>query len=103
MAIVPVPPPVTEVPPPEVEAMLAELRAGLDDSEAGIPPKRPGNLRLGTWHGRALGDITAKWAAGEEDSPKRNLADVSAIAEIVSRFDVAAIQETRENLLGLRT
>jgi exonuclease III len=92
-----------DAPPARVEAMLAKLRAGLDDPVAGIPPKRPDNLLIGTWNVRAFGEITEKWAPSKHDSPVRNLADVCAIAEIVSRFDVAAIQETRENLLGLRT
>jgi endonuclease/exonuclease/phosphatase family metal-dependent hydrolase len=52
---------------------------------------------------RAFGDITPKWSSSKADSPKRNVADIAAIAEIVSRFDVCAIQETRESLLGLRT
>jgi hypothetical protein len=92
-----------ESPPAQVEAMLADLRAGLDDPDVGVPPKRPGNLLIGTWNVRAFGDITTKWNSGPKDSPKRNLADVAAIAEIVSRFDVCAIQETRESLVGLRT
>lgn len=99
----PVPPPVIASPPDDVEAMLAALRAGLDDPDRGVPPKRPGNLLIGTWNVRAFGGITEKWISGKDDSPKRNLADVAAIAEVVSRFDVTAIQETRENLLGLRT
>ncbi|MFL6595814.1 MAG: endonuclease/exonuclease/phosphatase family protein [Chthoniobacterales bacterium] len=99
----PGPPPVIDSPPRDVEAMLAALRAGLDDPHAGVPPKRPGNLLIGTWNVRAFGGITQKWTSGQDDSPKRNLADVCAIAEVVSRFDVTAIQETRENLLGLRT
>ena len=90
-------------PPAAVEAMLTQLRAGLDDPHAGVPPKRSGNLLIGTWNVRAFGDITPKWASAAGDSPKRNLADIAAIAEIVSRFDVCAIQETRESLLGLRT
>ena len=36
--------------------------------------------------------LTAAWQTGARDSPKGNLTDVCAIAEIVSRFDVVAIQ-----------
>jgi endonuclease/exonuclease/phosphatase family metal-dependent hydrolase len=79
--------------------MLAELRAGLDEH---VPKKRDDNLLIATWNIRAFGAITEKWLSGPKDSPKRNLADVCAIAEIVSRFDVIAIQETRDDLGGLR-
>src|SRR3954470_3968515 len=101
--IAPTPSPPLDSPPAEVESMLAKLRAGLDDPVAGVPVKRDGNLLIGTWNVRAFGDITEKWQSGEADSPKRNLADICAIAEVVRRFDVTAIQETRANLLGLRT
>lgn len=47
--------------------------------------------------------MTPKWRTDADDSPKRNLADLVAIAEIVSRFDVCAIQETRGDLTALRT
>jgi endonuclease/exonuclease/phosphatase family metal-dependent hydrolase len=94
--------PAIDHPPRSVQAMLADLRGGLDDPDAGVPAKRPGNLLIGTWNVRAFGDITPKWSSGKDDSPKRNLADICAIAEVVSRFDVMAIQETRESLLGLR-
>jgi endonuclease/exonuclease/phosphatase family metal-dependent hydrolase len=40
--------------------------------------------------------------SGPDDSPKRNLRDVLCLAEIVSRFDVIAIQEVRRDLAGLR-
>ncbi len=36
------------------------------------------------------------------DSPKRNFADIRYIAEIVSRFDVVALQEVRGDLRALR-
>ena len=36
-------------------------------------------------------------------SPKRNLSDACAIAEVISRFDVCAVQETRRNLTALQT
>jgi hypothetical protein len=42
--------------------------------------------------------LTEKWRSEEEDSPKRDLFDVRCIAEIVSRFDVVAIQEARGDL-----
>jgi hypothetical protein len=60
------------------------------------------NLLLGTWNLRSFGDLTEKWRSEEEDSPKRDLFDVRCIAEIVSRFDVVAIQEARGDLSALR-
>jgi endonuclease/exonuclease/phosphatase family metal-dependent hydrolase len=86
--------------PAAVEAELAPLRGALD---AAVPAKKVGrNLLVGTWNVRAFGDMSETWVRGEHDSPKRNLADVLAIAEIVSRFDVVAIQESRANLKALR-
>lgn len=86
--------------PAAVEAELAPLRAALD---ARVPAKKVGkNLLVGTWNVRAFGDMTETWTRGQHDSPKRNLADTLAIAEIVSRFDVVAIQESKANLKALR-
>src|SRR4051794_4336237 len=87
-------------PPPEVLADLERLRTGLD---ALLPPSEPGHLLLGTWNLRAFGRLTPRWSSAARDSPKRNLADLCSIAEIVSRFDVCAVQETRGDLTGLRT
>ena len=95
-------PPAVDDPPAEVEAMLARLANALDRAD-GVPARRPDNLLIGTWNIRAFGGLTGKWRAGAKDSPLRNLADVCAIAEIVSRFDVVAVQETRDNLTALRT
>jgi endonuclease/exonuclease/phosphatase family metal-dependent hydrolase len=86
--------------PAAVEAELAVLRARLD---AEVPAKEVGrNLLVATWNIRAFGDMSETWERGEKDEPKRNMADVLAIAEIVSRFDVVAIQEARANLKALR-
>jgi hypothetical protein len=81
--------------------MLNRLDSGLDEST--IPGKvRDRNLLIGTWNIRAFGDLTEKWTSSATDSPKRNLADICAIAKIIERFDVVAIQETRDNLKALR-
>jgi endonuclease/exonuclease/phosphatase family metal-dependent hydrolase len=58
---------------------------------------------VGTWNIRALGGLTEKWRSEEDDEPIRDLFDVRCIAEIVSRFDVVAIQEVRGNLTALQT
>ena len=77
------------------------LRAALD---AMIPAKQlDRNLLVGTWNLRALGGLTEKWLSEEDDEPIRDLFDVRCIAEIVSRFDVVAIQEVRGNLTALQT
>src|SRR4051812_2179777 len=93
------PPPALGDPPAEVEEMLSGLEAGLDDH---VPRKHGGNLLIGTWNLRMFGGLTPKWHSERGDSPKRDLSDACAIAEIASRFDVLAIQEVREDLTGLR-
>ncbi len=93
-------PSILEPPPPEVAADLAGLRAALD---AAIPPRvLDRNLLVATWNLRAFSDLTEKWRSGANDSPKRDLHSLLCIAEMVSRFDVVAIQESRANLKALR-
>ncbi|HEX2181169.1 MAG TPA: endonuclease/exonuclease/phosphatase family protein [Rubrobacteraceae bacterium] len=94
----------TGAPPEEVAADLARLRAALDDAEdGGVPAKAlDRNLLIATWNVRAFGDLTDKWQSSETDTPKRDLHSLSCIAEIVSRFDVVAIQEAKDNLKALR-
>lgn len=57
---------------------------------------------IGTWNLREFGRVTPKWAPGPNDSPKRCLADILAIAAVTERFDVLAIQETTRSLDALR-
>jgi hypothetical protein len=79
---------------------LARLRSTLDASA--IPPKVVDrNVLVATWNIRSLGRVTPKWSSAPGDSPKRCFADVVAIAEIVSRFDVVALQEVKRDLSGL--
>lgn len=88
--------PITE----DVRADLAELSARLDKA---IPSKSlDHNLLIATWNLRAFGDLTDKWQAAEGDSPKRDKHALASIAEIISRFDVVALQEVRGNLRCLR-
>jgi exonuclease III len=95
---------ITNPPPDEVLADLSRLRLALDDDEkGGVPAKAlDRNLLIATWNIRAFGDLTEKWESAEADSPKRDLHSLLCIAEIVSRFDVIAIQEARDNLKALR-
>ncbi len=87
-------------PPPEVKADLAALREALD---AVIPRKQLDyNLLIATWNLRAFGSLSDTWTAGAGDSPKRDLRGVLAIREIVSRFDIVAVQEVIGNLRALR-
>ena len=93
-------PSITDPPPPEVAAELAELRLQLDND---IPRKiLDHNVLIATWNLRAFGDLTEKWRAEPGDTPKRDLHALRCIAEIVSRFDVIALQEVRGNLKCLR-
>jgi len=93
-------PRITEPPPPEIADELAELRDALDQT---IPAKAlDHNLLIATWNIRVFGDLTEKWKSDANDSPKRDLHALCCIAEIVSCFDVIAVQETRDNLKALR-
>ena len=77
------------------------MRKALDDSV--VPARRVDqNLLIATWNIRAFGDLTEKWTAAADDSPKRDLHALAVIAEIVSRFDVVAIQEVKGNIKALR-
>src|SRR5215212_9225138 len=84
----------------EVGVTLATLESALDES---IPRRElDRNLVVASWNIRGLGGFTPKWETGKDDTPKRNLADLHYIAEILSRFDVIAVQETKDNLDALR-
>ena len=93
-------PEITDQPPAEIKAELDELTAILDDK---IPPKiLDRNLLIATWNPRAFGGLTEKWQSDEEDDPKRDLHALRCIAQIISRFDVIALQEVRDDLKSLR-
>lgn len=89
-------------PPAAVIAEVARVHAALD---AQVPAKSlDRNLVIGTWNIRAFGDLTDTWGAGAPDATatKRDLRALASITEIVSRFDVVAIQEVRGNIRALR-
>ncbi len=93
-------PAITDNPPADVAQELEALRVALDEH---IPARAlDNNLLIATWNLRAFGGLTEKWAAEANDSPKRDLHALRAIAEIVSRFDVIAIQEVKGDLKALR-
>jgi len=81
---------------------METLRQSLD---AAVPPKRATNrnLLIGTWNIKAFSSLTQKWTASNNDSPKRDRRALWAITEIISRFDVIAVQEIKGNLRALRT
>lgn len=86
--------------PQEVTTRLKALGSELD---VAIPAKRlDRNLLIATWNLRVFGGLTKKWETGPADSPKRNLADLHYVGEIVSRFDVVAVQEVKGNLSACR-
>jgi len=87
-------------PPAATLAELEPLAAALD---AELPDKvLDRNLLVATWNVRAFGGMSDSWKRGGRGSPKRNRSDVLAIAEILSRFDVIAVQEARADLRALR-
>lgn len=87
--------------PADSRARLDAFAAALDSDP--IPPKRANsNLIIGTWNIAIFGGLTNKWQTDPGDSPKRNLHDLCCLAEVVSRFDVCAIQETQTNLDAMR-
>ncbi len=93
-------PAITDQPPDEITTELKGLRAALDQQ---IPRKvLDYNLLVATWNIRSFGNLTEKWAAGSSDSPKRDLHALLCIGEIISRFDVVAIQEVRSSIKALR-
>jgi endonuclease/exonuclease/phosphatase family metal-dependent hydrolase len=88
-----------DAPPTEVQNDLDALAADLNNQ---IPAKEDDNLLIATWNIRAFSSLTRKWMAGANDRPKRDLRGLRAIIEILSRFDVVALQEIDGNLRALR-
>jgi endonuclease/exonuclease/phosphatase family metal-dependent hydrolase len=71
----------------DVPTEIAHLRA--HKQKRGIPARDAGNLLVATWNIANFG------------AQKRRDQDHSLLAEIISWFDIVAIQETRENFSGL--
>jgi len=88
--------------PQSVRAELTDFAVSLDTQ---IPGKRhiPRNLLIATWNIKEFGSLTEKWRSGSDDSPKRDWRALWAIADIVSRFDIVALQEVTGDLKALRT
>jgi endonuclease/exonuclease/phosphatase family metal-dependent hydrolase len=98
----PLPPLNDPATPQIVRDEMASLRAALDDQ---IPAKKDlaRNILIATWNLKAFGSLTAKWTATDADGPKRDYRALWAITEIVSRFDVIALQEVKGDMKALRT
>ncbi len=88
--------------PAVVRKEMKEFREKLDET---ISPKRDTarNLLIGTWNVKAFASLTERWTARSSESPKRDWRGLWAITEIISRFDVIALQEVKGNLKALRT
>jgi endonuclease/exonuclease/phosphatase family metal-dependent hydrolase len=93
-------PQLTDQPPLSIQNELEALNRSLDQV---IPNKLIGqNLLIATWNIRSFASLTRKWTALQSDSPKRDLRGLRAICDILSRFDVVAIQEVKGDLRALR-
>lgn len=92
-------PTIHDRPPAGVQNDLNSLSQALDIH---IPDKSDTNLLIATWNIRRFGSLTRKWTADAADTPKRDLRGLRAICEIISRFDVVAIQEVTGDLRALR-
>lgn len=93
-------PTIFDLPPTEVQKNLLELSIDLDSK---IPSKKiDKNILIATWNIRAFGNLTRKWDSDDSDSPKRDLHSIFCIAEIISRFDIIAVQEVKSNIRALR-
>jgi len=92
-------PVITDTPPQNVQTDLNALSVALD---AAIPVKANDNLLVASWNIRSYSSLTREWTATGNDSPKRDLRGLRAIIEILSRFDVIAIQELQGDLRALR-
>ncbi len=86
--------------PKSVADEVAGLALALEEQ---VPPKSlDRNLLIGTWNIRAFGDLSDSWGGSTEGGPQRDLRSLALITEIVSHFDVIAIQEVKGNLRCLR-
>jgi len=92
-------PSIHDTPPTAIQTELNNLAQALN---AVIPIKTDTNLLIATWNIRRFGSLTREWNAGPNDSPKRDLRGLRAICEVVSQFDVVAIQEVTGDLRALR-
>jgi endonuclease/exonuclease/phosphatase family metal-dependent hydrolase len=91
---------VTDEPPPQVAADLRDLRSRLD---AALPSKLlDRNLIIATWRWERFDEVTEKWLADAGDhAAARDLRAIRCLAEIVSHFDVLAVQGVMGDARGV--
>ncbi|TXF83902.1 endonuclease [Neolewinella aurantiaca] len=88
---------------PLPEELQPRFQALSDNLDIRIPAKKIGrNLLIATWNIRAFGDLSRIWTSGQDDSPRRDLSSLKYITEIISRFDVIAVQEVKANIRAFR-
>ncbi|MFZ5552174.1 MAG: endonuclease/exonuclease/phosphatase family protein [Bacteroidota bacterium] len=91
--------PKTDIPKP-IQEELNILKKDLDKK---IPPKKfDKNLLIATWNIKEFGDLNDSWVGAKNQSPKRDMHSLYCIKEIISRFDIVAVQEVTGNLRALR-
>ncbi len=91
---------VTDRPPKVICDELQDLRIALDKD---VPEREVDhNLLIATWNLRAFGGLTKQWHSKPDDTPRRDFHSIRCIAEILSHFDVVALQEVRGDLRALR-
>ena len=90
---------ITDIPSQAIQDELRDLRHDLDHA---LPVRSADNLLIATWNIRSFGNLTAKWEAGEDDSPKRDLESLLCIIEIIKSFDIIAVQEVKGDIKCLR-
>ncbi|MCB1382306.1 MAG: endonuclease/exonuclease/phosphatase family protein [Notoacmeibacter sp.] len=94
--------------PPDIlsDPARQELAAYSAYLDATVPAKRSvnRNLLIATWNICKFGSLTKQWSvpAVSHLSPKRDYRCLWAIADILSRFDIVAVQEVTGDLRALR-
>jgi endonuclease/exonuclease/phosphatase family metal-dependent hydrolase len=90
--------------PQHVADEMRDFSAYLDET---VPPKRAvdRNILIATWNIAHFRSLTRKWSvpAASGDRPKRDYRSLWAITEIISRFDVVAVQEVGPDFRALRS
>jgi endonuclease/exonuclease/phosphatase family metal-dependent hydrolase len=88
------------------QAARDELNAFSAFLDGHIPPKREvsANLLIATWNIAHFRSLTKRWQvpARSDLSPKRDYRCLWAITDILSRFDIVAVQEVGGDLRALR-
>ncbi|MGF1637949.1 MAG: endonuclease/exonuclease/phosphatase family protein [Cyclobacteriaceae bacterium] len=89
---------------PAPAAAMHDFETMIHDLNLKIPRKTFNNLLIATWNIKNFSAITKKWVAepGGSESPKRDYFAAQIIVEIISRYDVVAIQEIQGNIGALR-